>query len=76
MDYYTVLFLNPKSGNRIMMDGVTAEVEVLGGYFDSLPSIDYHYKKKPVSSYGSHLDIVLEIHNTDHEQLEIINSLY
>lgn len=70
MDYYTVFFLNPKTGNRILMDGVTAEVEVVGGHFDSSPAIGRNFKKK--TPFGSHLDIVLEIENTDFDQLEKI----
>ena len=73
MDYYTVMFLSPKSGNRILMDGVTAEVEVRNNFsenssFGKYPSVKKHY---PGPTY---LDIVLEIQNTDHDQLEKIKA--
>ena len=69
MDYYTVMFLNPKSGNRILMDGVTAEIEIKNNFFESSLS-GHRFKKK--NPGPTHLDIVLEIQNTDHEQLEKI----
>jgi hypothetical protein len=71
MDYYTVMFLNPKSGNRILMDGVTAEVEVKNNFFESS---SWKVASKNIHPGPTHLDIVLEIQNTDHDQLEKIKA--
>jgi hypothetical protein len=73
MDYYTVMFLNPTNGNRILMDGVTADVKEVGGIFDTFPSVSGHFKKKTVTQ-ASRLNIILEIQNTDHDQLEKIKA--
>ena len=55
MNYYTVILLIPHNGNRIVLDGVTAEIETTN-WISVSPN--------------PHLDIVLEVHYTSTEQYE------
>ena len=67
MDYYTVIFLNPVNGNRFVIEGVNAQVEVRNNFSESLSFKSVHFPIKPKKS-PTYLDIVLEFNTTTQEQ--------
>ena len=72
MDLYTVIFLNPNNGNRFLIEGCYAEVEIENDFSNiqsqNNPYHSRHFKAK--KSSPTHLDIVLEIPNVSHQQME------
>lgn len=69
MDLYTVLFLNPKDGNRFLIEGCFAEVEVKNNP-SNFKSINSPYLIRKKESMPTFLDIVLEIPNVSSQQIE------
>lgn len=66
MDYYTIIFLNPVNGNRFIIEGVNAQVEVKNDFSEhsTFTGKKVHFRPKKRPAY---LDIVLEF-NTTQEQ--------
>ena len=71
-DVYTIVFLNPKTGDRIVIDGVEAEIETKTAFESAIVGDSFNASKrvrksaKPVTT----LDVKLEIRNPTLEQYE------
>lgn len=69
MSFYNVILINPINLDRVILDGVTAEVEIRNDFIDQKDMFGIK-KPTPVVS-GSYLDIVLEMATpTDIETIE------
>jgi hypothetical protein len=66
MDYYTVIFLNLANGNRCIIEGVNAQIEVEKGFSESGKKIHF---KKPKNN-PSNLDITLEFNTATKGKLD------
>lgn len=69
MELYEVIILLPKTGNRILISGCEADVEMNRGIVEpetTLSGHQFYAKKQP----ATRLDIVLTIHNPDYPFLD------
>lgn len=71
MEYHTVIILNPKTGNRIVLDGVEAEVEIKHNYIQATKT-GTGYKSIKSKTNSTHLDIILEMATPTSKQFEKI----
>ena len=71
MDYYTCIFLIPKTGNRIIIDGVSAEVNIINNFATIIEPSGY-IKKTPK---GTSLEIILEVSTLNTKQYEKMSKL-
>ena len=72
MNLYTCILLVPKTGNRIVIESISAEVNIINDFYTVMEPSGY---KRKVSKGPTALEIILETITTSKEQYEKMTKL-
>jgi hypothetical protein len=75
VDFYTVVFLIPKTGDRLVIDGVEAEVEMKTQFEPAIVTSSQYGRAKKATKPLTRLDIILEMATPTPEQYAKMNKM-